>query len=496
MARLALVALSAALTLVSTPALAQEVDLGIDLKGCRCGSADADSDGLTDQCEWALARAFAPTLLFEARERNDAHVPHWLVERLDHKKVRIVYALSYLEDIGIPYAYWNNRVVTAALLTGPVNIWIAHDGDSELVAVDAAYDELRGVWRAARVYMSAHLGSAQTDRSAWYLPEDITWVPKSGAPASFEVYVALNKHANYPSAESCLSRTWSRAWLAGDICSRGRSILLNVEGPRNLGSDTERLLDRVEQGACPGDCRSEQYWTERRFCGWRVPEGQSRGRCVNANASYARQFTDLALRGAGRIVPPNDGLCDSDADGGVDDAGVTDMGSADTGVTTTFCGPGTDRTRFRIEGDGSWDDLVTDTVTGLVWHRDVEHTLNDPAFPGCGLPRPPVPREEIFCCNDAGGDRAVPPGCNWRGFKFLCERQGWRLATVDELQELGNNAGLCFENWSSWSAATGDWMATVVSQLGVAVGKLEYSLPPTAPAPRQAFPFYVRCVRD
>ena len=323
------------------------------------------------------------------------------------------------------------------------------------------------------------------------------------------MFVALNKHANYPTRETCNNPF--------DVClASGPEERVHVDPARNLGTtECQRAADPALATSlgndCGAPCLEERYWnTPWSFCGWQCAD-RSQCTCVGTSNSYGAQLSDFGFGPSSTPVTcgatPDAGAANSDAgtthsdasalDGSQDsgqDAGVSDP---DAGATVETCGPANNRSRFEFVGNGAWDDLVLDTVTGLTWHRGVEATNNDPSLPPCMYDATNrIPREQPYCCNDFGNGRAVPPGCNWSGFKKLCEDQGWRLATVDELLEFGNNNGLCFDNWSSWSAATGTWRAALVQRLGAAVGSLEYSIPATAVAPWQAFPNYVRCVRD
>ena len=139
----------------------------------------------------------------------------------------------------------------------------------------------------------------------------------------------------------------------------------------------------------------------------------------------------------------------------------------------TTCGPGGNRERFQFTGTGARSDVVLDTTTGLVWHRGVEYTSAD--LPACDFDVT-ISAATPYCCRPPS---IVPyaPGCNYLGFQQLCQEQGMRMATVDELLHLARDAGTCWENWESWSAPTGPTTAGFVRKTGLLVGSYEYAIP-------------------
>ena len=60
---------------------------------------DNDHDGIGDQCEWALAKRFAPIMVFEGDGENVGREPYWAA-RLASGLVTIVYFPSYYVDLG------------------------------------------------------------------------------------------------------------------------------------------------------------------------------------------------------------------------------------------------------------------------------------------------------------------------------------------------------------------------------------------------------------
>lgn len=504
----------------SGTAVAQGADLVHSLDECACPGLDADEDGLLDQCEEELVAAFAPTLIFAPGESEGTRAQrlYWSVHPNRAGRIRIFYALSYLEDFG-----------TVALSLA------SHEGDAEFVVVDVE-NEGRS-WSVERVFLSAHFGAHLTGSlSRWWDTQQLSWAEQ--APASVEVFVSQNKHANYPSVDTCAD-----SGIALDVCGEGDALQLAPLPSRKLGTLGNRLVDEARADIrggdrCALDCRSEWYWTDQRFCGWQVSLGASRSDCAPEQNSYSRQMAafdmhmsvDLmrgaacpdggpasdagaefdagfamdagpdAASGAGDASTGamDGGMLDSglgDTGGGTSDATQGDAGGPDAWVAVDTCGPADSPNRFEFGGAGMPDDpfayvppedLVYDTVTGLMWRRAQEIELPGDDFPPCEYdPSNVIPRDTPYCCSNLarlpdGGLTTYYPGCNWIGFKALCEGHGMRLATEEELLEFGRASAPCINDfWSSWSAETGPSTAAYVQTLG-GVGSSQRMIPETS----------------
>ena len=226
--------------------------------GCH---ADDDEDGVPDTDELEIARAFAPRLVFGAQEETASRVPHWAVAA-GEGFVTIFYALSYRNDGGD--LDWGAT---------------AHVGDPEFIVVAIIFDgdDVEEVY----VYLSAHYG-ADTDASRWYVSADLVW-DERGDGAHPVVWVAENKHANYHSAAACEAGA-----VFQDQCSDAERRTVEVRPDRNLGQGWSPLKDRVRIGG-----NSEWFWTDRRFCGWRVNSTADSGRqdCAKTQNNYARMLS-------------------------------------------------------------------------------------------------------------------------------------------------------------------------------------------------------------
>ncbi|MGH7481937.1 MAG: hypothetical protein ACRELV_07260, partial [Longimicrobiales bacterium] len=184
-------------------------------------TADADGDGLGEDCEFALAAAFAPLLVVDSTACNfvrpvsgsgasweDAASPGRLeggylfaVEPADGA-VRIVYLPAYTRDCG-----WSGLKCVVAL--GDCE---GHAGDSEVVAVDVVDGQAEaeaGGWRAVAVFLSAHCEGEIANAHGgggcrWYRGEELgrfRWPHGRGSGAT--VWVSSGKNANYPSRAAC-----------------------------------------------------------------------------------------------------------------------------------------------------------------------------------------------------------------------------------------------------------------------------------------------------
>lgn len=223
--RFALRILAPCLATAATLALAKPAEVvrqapdgrfGVAVRGCVGAglSFDEDHDGLSTTCEEALAAAFAPELLADpadclwdrAGDRLAGaylHAVHPLSATGD--SVRLAFMPAYQRDCG-----W--RGLQRVLRLGREN---AHAGDSELILLDVRRDR-PGTWRTVGVFLSAHCFGRSDGRCRWFRESDLAdfaWSDdRPGAPL---VWVARDKHANYPSRASCESGHWFQERCSG-----------------------------------------------------------------------------------------------------------------------------------------------------------------------------------------------------------------------------------------------------------------------------------------
>ncbi len=227
---------------------------------------DADQDGLSDACELALAKQFAPTLVVSPTACNWNEAAGVLggaylfgVLPLPEGGARVAYLPAYYEDCG-----WRGAKCWVRWRGG----CDPHAGDSELILVDV---EAGGtVWRATRVFLSAHCFGGSDGRCRWYHRSELTWV--GDAP---RVWVAEGKNAHYPSRGACESGHWFY-----DTCERNAlEVRYSVEThSRNIGSAAHPFPTAGVGSGClaardlaipPADSTSHEcIWEDRPFRGW------------------------------------------------------------------------------------------------------------------------------------------------------------------------------------------------------------------------------------
>jgi hypothetical protein len=175
----------------------------------QASGADQDSDGLSDDCELALARRFAPLLAVARGGCNwdDTIAPgrlaggYFFAAEPRATGAVLAYLPAYFRDCG-----WS----------GP-KCWVpgvdcaGHAGDSEFIALELARAQER--WSVARVYLSAHCFGRSGADCRWYESSELErfeW--EDVAPV---IWVAEGRQANYPSRAAC-----DRGHHTLDTCDR------------------------------------------------------------------------------------------------------------------------------------------------------------------------------------------------------------------------------------------------------------------------------------
>ncbi|MGZ8412315.1 MAG: hypothetical protein ACXW05_06250 [Gemmatirosa sp.] len=254
---------------------------------------DADADRLRDDCELALARAFAPELRVDPRDClwTTADAParlaggYLFAARPTTSGVRLAYLPAYARDCG-----WDG---IQCLKPGGCG---AHAGDSELILVDVAPSTDGQRWRTDGVFLSAHCGGRSAGRCRWFRGDDLarlTWADARplGAP---RIWVALGKHGHYPSRTDCDRGHWGY-----DSCDRADAAyrVPIVSGTQNVGGAERPLpapdgcrvaadLPFVLAGAHPA--ARECLWdADRPFRGWQ-PDSAGAG-----PTSYGRALREI-----------------------------------------------------------------------------------------------------------------------------------------------------------------------------------------------------------
>jgi hypothetical protein len=247
-----------------TAALAGE-QLDLTWADCVVAPADADRDGLDDACEFAVAAAFEPEMVFGLEETATERIPFWAARPDGEFTMRIFYALAYRIDAGDP-------------TFGGVS---AHEGDSEFIVLRVHYDG-NGLWSLVEGYLSAHYGTG-CDAGDWFTNSEFQYVNSVfGRPL---VFSAEGKHANYTDLDRCDS-----GGCFQDHCSDETREPVGIEPDRDLGLQSTQLIDEHVV-----DGNSEWFWTDVIFCGWQLSPGADRSECVPVDNSYSRQLTSFEM---------------------------------------------------------------------------------------------------------------------------------------------------------------------------------------------------------
>ena len=270
---------------------------GIGAHECPDGP-DADSDGLSDQCELLLAGQFAPILVVSRSACNWNESAELLeggylfgVHPMEGG-YRLVFLPAYAMDCG-----WGG---TKCLLR-----WRGgcdpHVADSEFIVIDLALSGEAGHLQATRVFLSAHCFGTRDVDCRWHDRGALEWWGRQPF-----VWVAEGKNANYPSEAAC-----DRGHLYFDTCDRNdhsmRFPVLSLV--QNIGSWQSPFPHDPDGKGCVGSSRlhlpaglsgRECVWGDEAFRGWGGPT-------VQGVTPYLRYLDEVA-----EMVPQDeDSACTS-----------------------------------------------------------------------------------------------------------------------------------------------------------------------------------------
>ncbi|MFL5403295.1 MAG: hypothetical protein ACJ8BF_10810 [Gemmatimonadales bacterium] len=236
---------------------------------CFDGSqTDSDADGISDFCEKNLAPAFAPQLAMTKGSDNLGREPHIAVRKLGTApKARIMYMLSYYVDRG-PVTSWCNSNVGGAY---DPETWRAacegHDGDSEWITLDVYYDRSTQRWIVEAATLSQHTGYKTYSRTTREYPALEYPGTKGGYP---RVYVAYQKHANYPSDAACdAGSIMGTDTCQADLFERvvaGDNVNVRSRAAHTAAQDCWPSTNPIYSSNGIKEC----YWTFKKFLGWHV----------------------------------------------------------------------------------------------------------------------------------------------------------------------------------------------------------------------------------
>ncbi|HET9949048.1 MAG TPA: hypothetical protein VFQ22_09015 [Longimicrobiales bacterium] len=263
---------------------------------CPTGEDDTDLDSISDACELALARGFAPMLRTAEGGCNwDTSVRParlggeylFAAERMAEGTVRIAYLPAYYRDCG-----WSG-----------VKCWLPfvdcdpHAGDSEIILVDVeSSDALR--WRVVGVFLSAHCFDGSAPSCRWFRGPELDELALAPGPDGGRhpvVWVAEGRQGNYPSRDAC-----DAGHSSIDTCDRNDvEYAFPIRGTRqNLGS---RARPAGSAGGCldapalgsgssmPAADAVECFWRkDTRFGGWQADPSEP------GATPYARYLEEIA----------------------------------------------------------------------------------------------------------------------------------------------------------------------------------------------------------
>jgi hypothetical protein len=216
---------------VAAPAFSQGVPVAVP--DCDDnGPSDTDSDSISDECEFSLARTFAPVLVVRSGGCNwNATLEPGMLDggyffavQAADSAVRIAYLPAYFRDCGWRgVKCWLPRVNCAS-----------HSGDSEFMVVEVRRASGKH-WRPTRLFLSAHCFGRSQESCRWYAEGALADFEWSGAAPV--IWVAEGRNANYPSQQAC-----DRGHYSLDTCDHNDTrYTFPVRPDRNIGSRSKPL---------------------------------------------------------------------------------------------------------------------------------------------------------------------------------------------------------------------------------------------------------------
>jgi hypothetical protein len=221
-------------------------------------SEDIDADGIRDQCEYELAWQFRPHLYMSPADDTRSRESYWAVAKDPLTGlIRIFYALGYHRDGG------ENTTGIGS-----------HTGDSEFIVLKIKEANVSSLfpnparWILESAALSAHFGQPG-DGTATYPYGQLAY--PSGTPRSRpKIWVAEEKHANWPSGSACGWGVWGF-----DECSANNLYEdVEVRPTANLGNSSPYGIPTPNHnGVCIGSLQGhpglECFWASGiNFLGW------------------------------------------------------------------------------------------------------------------------------------------------------------------------------------------------------------------------------------
>ncbi len=238
--------------------------------GALGGINDVDQDLLADECETWLAIKFAPKMIYDSHD-DVRRESYWAARPIQPGVVRVFYALGYYFDLGVvPETYGDCKLVTIQNLLANC---FGHHGDSEYVVLDLRYNRSTKHWHLSSGKLSVHTHLLTLSTGSKGYPTAVAYPDKAGGHP--QIFVARQKHSNYPSRQACNDGSGAPAPLNSlfpydDCSSNSQSFRPEVNPLRNLGSNAHRRIDRVASiyPFYQDPVRYEHMWSASRFYGW------------------------------------------------------------------------------------------------------------------------------------------------------------------------------------------------------------------------------------
>jgi len=218
---------------------------------------DNDHDGIGDQCEWALAKRFAPILVTDSSFGDEVgRDPYWAVRRgSTDTTIIIAYFPAYYFDNGCYYG------LVCAYDGG-------HIGDSEAIGVEIQWHGASEHWVVVVAELSQHNGYAGFGGTVY--ATGLEYPTELGGP--FRVHVSWGKHANFETRSACNADGIYGEDYCGNALTSGDTLYVGIE--RNLGSASYQLHNCVIS-SIPYDDFQECFWTGEYFLGWNSGPGST-----------------------------------------------------------------------------------------------------------------------------------------------------------------------------------------------------------------------------
>jgi hypothetical protein len=210
---------------------------------------DTDDDWLDDECEFQLAKAFAPVFAISPSDGCPGGEPYWAAKYYPNgfagwgDFVRIAYMPAYYRDCGAT----------------------PHAGDSEFIMVGVQFNPNTRHWESREAYFSAHAGTPNNASDYIRDRNDLEYPVRSLAYP--RIWIARNKHGNYRTRSECNNRA-----IFDDNCSDNQNVgRLRIYRSRNVGS---RFVDKFPNGVISQNPqwslsgKKEYFYTSVRFGGW------------------------------------------------------------------------------------------------------------------------------------------------------------------------------------------------------------------------------------